>query len=273
MSTSTEPATDDTQDEKPQIQLDFNVESPQACLREVIVTIPESEVKRYLKEAYDELVPEAQVPGFRSGRAPRKLVEKQFKDRVSDQVKGSLLMDSLSQVTESAGFSAIGEPDFDYNSISLPDAGEFKFQFQIEVRPEFKTPTWKGLKLAKPVEEISDDQVQQALDRVLAKYASLEATDEPADMGDRLLITAVFKHNGKVLSDMDEERVVLENRLSFSDAVCEGFGELMKGAKEGDTRNGKVTVAEGASAERTPRQGNSTRRSMSSKSPNSKTPN
>ena len=81
MSTSTEPQSA----EKQPIQLEVQVESPQACLREVIVTIPQAEVQRYLKEAYDELVPEAQVPGFRSGRAPRKLVEKQFKDRVTDQ--------------------------------------------------------------------------------------------------------------------------------------------------------------------------------------------
>ena len=248
MSTSTESEPADVQ-EKPPIQLEVKVESPQACLREVVVTIPQSEVQRYLKEAYDELVPEAQVPGFRSGRAPRKLVEKQFKDRVSEQVKGSLLMDSLSQVTEAEDFSAIGEPDFDYNSIKVPDSGDFKYQFQIEVRPEFETPKWKGLKLSKPVEEISDDDVQGALDRVLAKYATVEATDEPAQMEDKLLITATFKHDGKTLSEMDEERVTLESRLSFSDAVCEDFGKLMKGVKEGETREGKVKVSEGAANE------------------------
>ena len=183
MSTSTESEVAEAQEKAP-IQLEVTVESPQACLREVVVTIPEAEVQRYLKDAYDELVPEAQVPGFRSGRAPRKLVEKQFKDRVTEQVKGSLLMDSLSQVTDSEDFSAIGEPDFDYNSIEIPDSGDFKYQFQIEVRPEFDTPTWKGLDITKPVEEIGEGQVQQAIDRVLSKYATLEATDAPAELGD-----------------------------------------------------------------------------------------
>lgn len=246
MSTSTAAA---GEQEKAPIQLEIKVESPQACLREVVVTIPQAEVQRYLKEAYDELVPEAQVPGFRSGRAPRKLVEKQFKDRVLEQVKGSLLMDSLSQVTDSEQFSAIGEPDFDYNSIKIPDAGDFKYQFRIEVRPEFDTPDWKGLKIAKPVEEISDDDVQAAIDRVLAKYGTLEATDSPAELGDRLLITATFKADGKTVSKMDEEFVTLERSLSFSDAVCGDFGDLMVGVKEGETRKGKVTIAEGAAQE------------------------
>ncbi len=248
MSTSTETDATDAQEKQP-IQLEVKVESPQACLREVVVTIPQAEVQRYLKEAYDELVPEAQVPGFRSGRAPRKLVEKQFKDRVTEQVKGSLLMDSLAQVTDSENFSAIGEPDFDYNSIKVPDDGDFKYQFQIEVRPEFETPSWKGLKISKPVEEITDADVQAAIDRVLGRYARLEPTDEPAEHGDKLLITAEFKHDGKTLSVMDEERVTLEKSLSFSDAVCDDFGDLMVGVKEGETRSGKATVSDGASNE------------------------
>jgi trigger factor len=248
MSTSTENEVAEAQEKAP-IQLEVKVESPQACLREVVVTIPEAEVQRYLKDAYDELVPEAQVPGFRSGRAPRKLVEKQFKDRVTEQVKGSLLMDSLSQVTDTEQFSAIGEPDFDYNSIEIPDSGDFKYQFQIEVRPEFDTPTWKGLDITKPVEEIGDAEVQTAIDRVLAKYATLEATDAPAEIGDELLISGKFSLDGKSVSEMEEERVTLQERLSFTDAVASDFGSVMAGVKEGESREVTVKLADGLADE------------------------
>ena len=186
MSTSTEPETTEVPEEKKTIQLQSTVESPSPCVRQVIVTIPHAEVERYLKDAYDEIVPEASVPGFRAGRAPRKLVEKQFRDRVREQVKGALLMDSLSQVSDKEDFSAIGEPEFDFESIELPeDKGDFKYQFTVEVRPDFETPTWKGLKLSKPVEEITDADVDESLQRVLSRYATLEATDEAAALGDR----------------------------------------------------------------------------------------
>ncbi|MCA9138686.1 MAG: trigger factor [Planctomycetales bacterium] len=221
------------------LQLDVQVTSPQACVRDVVVTVPESEVKRYLKEAYDELVPEAQVPGFRSGRAPRRLVEKQFKDRVIEQVKGKLLMDSLSQVTESQDFSAISEPDFDYNSIPDPGEGTFSFQFSIEVRPEFTTPNWKGLELTKPVEKIDDAAVTSALDRVLKDRATYEATEEPAALGDRLVVSIVFKEGSEVLSRLEEEAITLTKKLSLGDAICESFGDDVAGKKEGD----KVTTS------------------------------
>ncbi len=247
MSTSAQP--DQGASEKPPLQLDVKVESPEACRREIVVTVPEAEVERYFREAYDELVPEATVPGFRSGRAPRKLVEKQFRDRVTEQVKGSLLMDSLSQVTDSDQFSAISEPTFDYESIDSPGDGDFKFQFTIEVRPEFSTPQWKGLELTKPVEEITEEEIDEALGRALARYATLEPTDEPAEAGDQLLITATFRDGDRVLSEMDEERVTLRPQLSFSDGTIEDFGSLMEGVREGESRVGKVKISEGHAEE------------------------
>lgn len=238
----------DTSAKEP-LSLDVKVESPQACIRHVVVTIPRADVQRYMKEAYDDLVTEAQVPGFRAGRAPRKLVEKQFRHRVVEQVKGSLLMDSLSQVTEEAEFSAISEPDFDYDSIELPEDGDFRYEFAVEVRPEFKTPDWKGLELKRPVEEITEEDIDQSIDGLLARYGTTEATDEVARLGDSLLITAVFKHNDKILSEMDEERVTLKPLVSFGDARCENFGELMEGVVEGQTRVGKVKLSESVNDE------------------------
>ena len=80
------------------------------------VTVSREDVDRYLDEAYSELMPTANVPGFRAGRAPRKLVEQRFREQISEQVKGSLLMDSMAQVTDEHDFSAISEPDFDFDA-------------------------------------------------------------------------------------------------------------------------------------------------------------
>ena len=246
---STSDVTAPADQDQPSLKMDVSVQSPQACLREVVVTVAPEEVQRYLKKAYDELVPEAQVPGFRAGRAPRKLVEKQFKDRVKEQVKGSLVMDSLAQVTETQPFSAISEPNFDFDAVQLPEEGNFVFQFSVEVRPEFPTPQWQGLALTQPVEETTDADIDAAIERVLSRNATLEATDDAAVIGDKLLIAAVFKDGDKVLSELEEERVTLQQRLSFSDGTCENFGELMEGAVEGDTRQGTVKISEASDNE------------------------
>ncbi|MCA9171382.1 MAG: trigger factor, partial [Planctomycetales bacterium] len=92
------------------------------------VTIDRADVDRYFDDAISGIMPNAAVPGFRAGRAPRKLVEQRFRSQVADQVKGSLLMDSMTQISEEQDFSAISEPDFDFEAIEIPDNGPMTFE-------------------------------------------------------------------------------------------------------------------------------------------------
>ncbi len=77
------------------------------------MTVPREDIDRYFDNEFSELMPKAAVPGFRAGHAPRKLVETRFRKDVAEQVKSSLLMDSMAQVNEEQDLSAISEPDFD----------------------------------------------------------------------------------------------------------------------------------------------------------------
>ena len=72
-------------------------------------------------------------------------------------------MDSLAQVNEEQKLSAISEPDFDLEAVEMPDEGPLTFEFDIEVRPEFELPKWKGLAIEKPVREFTDADVDQTL--------------------------------------------------------------------------------------------------------------
>ena len=108
------------------------------------VTVSREDIDRYMNDAYSELMPSANVPGFRIGRAPRKLVESKFKKQIAEQIKGSLLLDSLSQISEEQSFTAISEPDLNLDAVEVPDEGPMTFEFDIEVRPEFDMPKWKG---------------------------------------------------------------------------------------------------------------------------------
>ncbi len=235
--------------EKPKLTLEVKVDKPGACQRHVTVTVARADVDRYLREAFDELKPKAEVPGFRPGRAPRKLVESRFKDQVSDQVKGSLLMDSLQQVSDEHDFSAISEPEFDFDAVSIPDEGPFTFEFDVEVRPEFDLPEWGGLKLERPVIEYSDQDVDWHLQQLLRRYAALVVRDGPAEPGDELVVDLRALHDGRMITEHQDVRVTLKPKLSLRDATIEDFGTLMVGVSSGETRETTVTVSESAEHE------------------------
>ena len=234
-------------DEKPEkMNLDITIESPNTCVRHIAVTIPREDIERYYDNAFSEMMPEAQVPGFRAGRAPRKLVEHRFRKELKDQVKGSLLMDSISQVTDDENLSAISEPDFKLDSIVLPDDGPMTFEFNLEVRPEFDVPKWKGLKLDRPSRKFDTTDIDRQLERILSEYGRLVPHDGPASSGDYVTVNLSFKDGERVISSSEEEVIRLRPVLSFRDSKIENFDEIMKGVKAGETRQGETTLSDDA---------------------------
>jgi trigger factor len=245
----TTPLSDEQAAEKPKLQMEIKIEKPSACERHVTVSIAREDVDRYLQEAYDELVPKAEVPGFRAGRAPRKLVQARFKEQIADQVKGKLLMDSLTQMGDDQEFSAISEPDFNFESIQMPDDGPMHFEFDIEVRPEFDLPEWKGMQLERPVDEFTDEKVRAHLEKLLARYATIEDYDGPVEAGHFATVTLRALHNGEQISQLTEETIEVKPVLSFGDAKLEGFDKLLAGKKPGETVETQVKISDEAENE------------------------
>src|SRR6476659_4606465 len=231
------PELEDEQADEPQkLDLSIKVATPSACQRHFTVTIKREEIERYYDKAFSELMTTANVPGFRSGRAPRKLVEARFRKEVADQVKGSLLMDSMTQITEDENFSAISEPDFDPLAVELPDEGPMTFEFDLEVRPEFELPEWKGLKVERPKREISKKDIDKRLEQILARHGRLVPSEAPAAVGDYISCNLTFKNGAVELSSSKEEVIRIRPVLSFRDGKIEAFDKVMKGIKAGQTR-------------------------------------
>jgi len=241
-------ANDETtsEEEKQQLSLEVSVDEPSACERHITVTVSRDDIERYYSDQFDEIMPKAEVPGFRPGHAPRKLVEKRFRDQIEDQVKGSLLMDCMTQVNEDLELSAISEPDFDFDAVQIPDEGPMTFEFKLEVRPDFELPQWQGLEIEKPVREYTDADVDQQMNSLLGRFGDLVPSDEAAAADDHVVVNLRAKHNGNQIARADELTLRVWPKLSFPDATLQGFDKLMTGAKADDKREATITLSANA---------------------------
>ena len=235
--------------EKQKLNLVVKVAETSACERHVTVTIPREDIERYFSDKFDDLAPKAEVPGFRLGKAPRKLVENRFRDQVEDQVKGSLLMDSLAQISDDEDFSAISEPDFDFESIDIPEDGPMTYEFNIEVRPEFEMPEWKGMKLTRTEQEFSDEEIDAEILKMGSRSSDMVPVEEAAQLGDFVVVDIVATHDGKEVAKLAEQLIELRSSLSFGDAQLDNFGELLVGEEAGAEKTATVTVSEFATNE------------------------
>jgi trigger factor len=232
--------------EPERLDLEVQVDSPGACERHVTVTISRADIDRYLNDAFSEMMPKANVAGFRVGRAPRKVVEGHFRQEVTDRIKGTLLMDSLEQISEAQDFAAISEPDLDLDAVEVPREGPMTFEFRIEVRPEFDMPQWKGLTIKRPTRDISDEDIDRQIEQMLARYGQLAPHNDAATEGDYLSVDITTTHNGKELESEKEHILRIRPKLSFIDTEIDDFAKLVDGVKAGDKRTAEVKLLQDA---------------------------
>ena len=230
--------------EKKALNLKIDVKEESACQRHVTVTIPREDIEGYFSKQFDTLLPRAEVPGFRVGKAPRQLVEKKFRKQVADQVKGSLLMDSLTQISDNETFSAISEPDLDFQKVEIPEEGDLTYEFNIEVRPEFDIPKWKGLKLKRPEYEFTDADLETEIANLAKRYSDMVPVEDAVAKGDLAVCNVTTKFEGTVLSSEEELEIEVNENLSLADSTIEGFGKLLIGKKADDKVTAKVEINE-----------------------------
>ncbi len=225
------------------MSLSVDIEEIGPCRKKVKVEVPREDLDHFRDQAVGELQNRAEVPGFRPGHVPQKLILRRFKSEINDQVKQNVLIASLEQLAEDHSLDPINEPNLDVEDLEIPDEGNFEYQFEVEVRPDFDLPDYTGLEIERPVRDVNDEEVAEFMTTFLAQYGERKPIDEPAKAGDFVTVDAKFTRDGKELNVLNGVTVELKSTLRFQDAELEDFDKLMEGAKVDDQREAEVTVA------------------------------
>lgn len=217
------------------------VEDAGTLKKKVTVIVPRERIDYAYNEMFGELSKSAQIPGFRVGHAPRRLIEKRFGKEVSQDVRNSVIGDSLPKAVEKAGLKPIGEPDLDLEKVELPEKGEMTFSFEIEVAPEFTLPETKGIKVNKPKVEISEQRIDEMLEEWRSSQATYEVTENPAAEGDAILADVVISGEGITASEHKAQAMrVAPGQVEGLPLV--DLGKELTGKKVGDKAVLKVKV-------------------------------
>ena len=220
------------------------------CKKHIKVTVDRKNVDELLDGKYKELMTDAQVPGFRPGKAPRSIVIRKFHKDVTSQVKGQILMASLEQLADENDVAPLSAPNIDYEKLDIPKEGPFVYEFDVEVRPQFDLPEYKGLKIKRPIKTFNDADVEKEKERILARFGTLE--DKPggkAELGDYLVVDMTTKHQDKVIGTAKDITIRVDDTLAFKDGVSDKFGEQVKGVKAGQSRTIDLTLSDSVAVE------------------------
>lgn len=215
------------------------------CKKHIKVTIDRASIDKRLDAKYKEIIPESNVAGFRPGKAPRALVVRRYAKEVTDQVKAELLLESLEQLAEDHDVAPLAAPNIDPFRIELPKTGPLIYEFDVEVRPQFDLPDYKGLKLKRPVRTFTDDDIIAEERRLLAPLGQVQPKPEgDAQLGDVLVASVTNKDGDRVLGTIPETTIRIEERLAFKDGVAPKFLEQVRGVNAGQSREVDVELSD-----------------------------
>lgn len=225
------------------MNLNVKIEDVGPCKKHVRVSVPRKSIEEVQTELLEEYAERAEVPGFRIGNVPASLVAKRFKSEIAEQTKQRVLMASLEQLGEESDLDPINEPNLDLDSIEIPEVGDFEYEFDVEVRPDFDLPDYTGLKIERPNRDTSDEEVDAYLAQFLEQYGKLIPVEAPAEEGDFVTVDISVAHAGKPLTKIDDASIRVRPTLRFQDAEFDGFADFINGASAGDTRETEMTVS------------------------------
>ena len=308
--------TENKEEESTAVKNNVTIEEAGPCRKKVIIEIPEEAIKNATDEQYETLRKEALMPGFRKGRAPRRLLEKRFGKETTEQIKLKLMADASDSAIKDSKIDTLREPDIDiekkflcsvelelqgdldksiiskelrqefknnkaplskqakisveqpetewlvtdegrsypirkeqdklniYENIELPAEGPLKFDFEVEVRPEFELTQLEGIPVTKTKLEVTDEQIGREVEQ-LRKLSGLwtPRKDAAAEVDDQIIADAVLK-----VADVEEEEKLNNIKIyvrpnGFVGAIpVEKLDEVLTGAKVGDTRQTNVEV-------------------------------
>lgn len=205
------------------------------------VTVSAQDFEQAMNAAYGKLKGRLTVPGFRKGKAPRKIIENYYGAGVLvEEAFNTVLPDSYDKAVEETGIKPVAQPEIDLETIG---AGEdCVYTATVYVRPEVTLGQYKGIAVPAAKWEVKPEQVQAEIDRAAERVSRMvEVTDRAAQDGDTTNINYAGTVDGVAFAGGTAEN---QNLVLGSGMFIPGFEDQVVGMNIGEERDINVTFPE-----------------------------
>jgi len=209
-------------------------------------SIPQSEIQEGLTKTFNKVKKDLNIPGFRKGKVSRSVFDRMYgEEALYEDTVNDLLPSNYEAAVQEAGIEPVSQPKVDIES--MEKGQDWVIKAEVTVKPEVKLGQYKDLKVEKQEREITDQDVEDRLQREQEQHAEMVIKeDEPAAEGD----TVVIDFEGFVDGESFEGGKAENHSLELgSNSFIPGFEEQLVGAKAGDNLDVTVTFPEDYQAE------------------------
>jgi trigger factor len=195
------------------------------------VEVPFEELKPSLDAAYRKIGAQVTIPGFRKGKVPPRVIDQRFgRATVLDEAVNEALPKFYGEALEANDVSPLGQPEVDVTSFE--DGQQLTFTAEVDVRPEFDLPDYDGLEVTVDDADVSDAEVDEQLDGLRERFATLTGVDRAAADGDFVSIDLSASVAGEAVDDLTAKGLSYQvGQGSLLDGLDEAITGLAAGEK------------------------------------------
>jgi trigger factor len=207
--------------------------------KEINIEIEPAQVRSAFDRVSEKYSKGANVPGFRPGHAPTSVVRARYKGEIRAEVLRELLPEAVQSAIIEHSLAAIADPDVEFdNTQDLNPATEntLKLKIKVEVLPEIKLDTYKGLEATRRKRPITDEDIAKIIDGLRDGSASLQPVEDRAsEIGDTVTINA----RGNYVEEPEAEEVKVDDVevVLGGPGVMDEFTQNLTGVKPEETRS------------------------------------
>ncbi len=214
------------------------------CKKLVRVELEAAAVDRALAETRAEFVRQVRLPGFRPGKAPAHLVERQFGEQIAEEARRKLLNESYRRALEEHRLTPVTTPQIE--EVQFGPGQPMVYTATIEVEPQFALPDYTGLPVRREKREVTEEDVARALDVLREQRAEFVEVDRPLQPGDYAVVNYTGTCEGRPITELAPTARGLAAQKEFwlhmqTEHFIPGFTDQLLGAARGERRTVTVT--------------------------------
>lgn len=220
--------------------MSVTVENLEKNMAKMTVTVEASKLDKAIKKAYNKQKNSISMPGFRKGKVPQFMIEKTYGVEVFyEDAANFILQEEYPKAYDESGLEIVSQPEIDV--VQIEKGKEFIFTATVAVKPDVELGKYKGVTVTKIDVEVTDDEVNEEINRELEKNGRTVSVERAIENGDVAKIDFEGSMNGEKFEGGTGEDFDLEiGSHSFVDT----FEEQLIGSKAGDEVEVKVTFPE-----------------------------
>ncbi|MFW5951301.1 MAG: trigger factor [Gemmatimonadota bacterium] len=208
----------------------IDIEQPRDWARKLTITVPADRVQRERKKVASQYAGRVRMPGFRKGKVPASVVEKQYGASIDNDTMERLINDAYRQALQEKGFQPISAASVE--NVEYDAGADLTFDVQFEVRPELELERLGGFTVRAPAVDIADADVESVLQRLREQNANWVPVEDgtPAE-GDRAKVEITPLQDGEETPEPRQYDVTL-GAGEILEAIDQAIRTLEPGAED-----------------------------------------